>query len=344
MNSHSFTGPLGLIGLGRMGCNMILRLRAAGVDCIGHDADAGALERSHEQGIATAARITDLVGGLARPRSVWMMVPSGVVDSVMTQVLPLLEAGDILIDGGNSHYTEDIRRARIAAELGIHYVDVGVSGGVWGRERGYCLMVGGPADACRHLEPVFAALSPGFEAAPRSPGRDGDPSPAERGFLYCGESGAGHFVKMIHNSIEYGLMAAYAEGFNILRHAGVGRQDRQADAETTPLEHPEHHQYDLPLADIAELWRRGSVVGSWLLDLTAAELHQDPDLKDYQGAVSDSGEGRWAAQAAIEQGVPAPVLTSALFARFGSRDQDLFANQMLSAMRHAFGGHHEKKS
>lgn len=344
MNSHPFTGPLGLIGLGRMGCNMIPRLQASGIPCIGHDADAAALERGHQQGITTAASIADLVSGLPKPRSVWMMVPSGVVDAVMEQVLPLLEPGDILIDGGNSHYTEDIRRARIAADLGIHYVDVGVSGGVWGRERGYCLMVGGPANACRLLEPVFTALSPGFEAAPRSPGRNGDPSPAERGFLYCGESGAGHFVKMIHNSIEYGLMAAYAEGFNILRHAGVGRQDHQTDAETTPLEHPEHHQYELPLADIAELWRRGSVIGSWLLDLTAAELHQDPDLKHYQGAVSDSGEGRWAAQAAIEQGVPAPVLTSALFARFGSRGQDLFANQMLSAMRHAFGGHHEKKS
>lgn len=344
MSNPRFTGPLGLIGLGRMGCNMLLRLQAAGIAGIGYDADAQAQQRGRQQGLATAASLTELIAQLPRPRSVWMMVPSGVVDSVIGQILPLLDAGDILIDGGNSHYVQDIRRARMAAAQGIHYVDVGVSGGVWGRARGYCLMTGGPADACRFLEPVFAALGPGFDAAPRSPGRSGDPSPAERGFLYCGEAGAGHFVKMIHNSIEYGLMAAYAEGFNILRHAGVGRQDRQADAETTPLEHPEHHQYELPLADIAELWRRGSVIGSWLLDLTATELHQDPDLSHYQGAVADSGEGRWAAQAAIEQGVPAPVLSAALFARFASRDQDLFANQVLSAMRHAFGGHQETAS
>ncbi|MGS1117639.1 phosphogluconate dehydrogenase (NAD(+)-dependent, decarboxylating) [Castellaniella sp. UC4442_H9] len=343
MSDHRFTRTLGLIGLGRMGCNMILRLQAAGIACIGHDSDAAARERSAAQGIATADDIAGLIGGLPTPRSVWMMVPSGVVDSVLARTLPLLEAGDTLIDGGNSHYTEDIRRARIAADRGIHYVDVGVSGGVWGRERGYCLMVGGPAEACRSLEPILAALSPGFEAAPRSSRRQGPPTPAEQGFLYCGESGAGHFVKMIHNGIEYGLMAAYAEGFNILRHANVGRHDHRTDAETTPLEHPEHHQYEFPLADIAELWRRGSVIGSWLLDLTADELRQDPDLKHYQGAVSDSGEGRWAAQAALEQGVPTPVLSSALFSRFASRGQDLFANQMLSAMRHAFGGHHEPK-
>jgi 6-phosphogluconate dehydrogenase len=270
------------------------------------------------------------------------MLPTAVVDKVLDGLVPLLGAGDMVIDGGNSHYVEDLRRAKALGEKQIMYVDVGVSGGVWGRERGYCQMIGGPEEAYRHLEPAFAALAPGVGTAPRSPGREGDPTPAEQGYLHCGPNGAGHFVKMVHNGIEYGLMAAYAEGLNILHGANVGKQKQEIDAETTPLEHPERYQYDFPLGDVVELWRRGSVIGSWLLDLTAIEMGRDPTLAHYAGRVSDSGEGRWTALAAIEEGVPAPVLTSALFGRFASRGHDEFADKVMSAMRHAFGGHDEK--
>ncbi len=334
---------LGLVGLGRMGLNMIRRMQGHGVTCIGYDTSAAARREVTQCGADAADSLAGLVGKLKAPRAVWMMLPSGVVDAVVGELLPLLDAGDIIVDGGNSHYVEDIRRAKLASEKGVKYMDVGVSGGVWGAERGYCQMIGGPEKAYHHLEPAFAALAPGFEAAQRTPGRSGEPGPAEQGYLYCGPTGAGHFVKMVHNGIEYGLMAAYAEGLNILRHANAGTQQRDLDAETTPLEHPEHYQYDLPLHDIGEVWRRGSVIGSWLLDLTAIEMGQDPGLKNYSGRVSDSGEGRWTALAAIDEGVPAPVLSAALFGRFSSRDNDLFANKVMSAMRHAFGGHAEKK-
>lgn len=336
------TLQLGFIGLGRMGLNMLRRLDAAGINCVGFDADDGARAAADEHGLATAPSVAQLVARLDAPRAVWMMVPAGVVDRVVDELAPLLEAGDMLVDGGNSHYVEDLRRAELLAERGIHYVDVGVSGGVWGRERGYCQMIGGPDAACQHLQPVFAALAPGVDSAPRTAGREGQPGPAEQGYLHCGPSGAGHFVKMVHNGIEYAMMAAYAEGFNVLRHANAGKDARELDAETAPLEHPERYHYDLPLADIGELWRRGSVIGSWLLDLTARELGQDPALADYGGRVSDSGEGRWTALAAIEEGVPTPTLTSALYSRFSSRQRDDYANKLLSAMRHAFGGHQEK--
>jgi 6-phosphogluconate dehydrogenase len=284
-----------------------------------------------------------LVDKLDAPRAIWMMVPTGAVDDVLDELVPLLDAGDMVIDGGNSHYVGDIRRAKELAEKDIMYMDVGVSGGVWGAERGYCQMIGGPDKAYRHLEPAFAALAPGVDAAERTPGRSGEPGPAEKGYLHCGPSGAGHFVKMVHNGIEYALMAAYAEGLNVLHHANIGNEKQEIDAETAPLEHPENYKYDLPLGDVVEVWRRGSVIGSWLLDLTAIEMGENPSLDNYSGRVSDSGEGRWTALAAIEEGVPAPALTSALFGRFSSRDRDLFANKVMSAMRHAFGGHDEKK-
>ncbi len=333
---------LGFVGLGRMGLNMVARLQQAGIDCVAFDTRAEARAAAVAEGAQAADTLPGLVEKLHGPRAVWLMLPTAVVDAVIAQLAPLLGAGDMLIDGGNSHYVEDLRRAKELSARQIAYVDVGVSGGVWGRERGYCQMIGGPADAFAHLEPAFAALAPGVDAAPRSPGREGEPSPAERGYLYCGPNGAGHFVKMVHNGIEYGLMAAYAEGLNILHGANAGKQQREADAETTPLENPERYRYEFPLHDVVELWRRGSVIGSWLLDLTAIEMAADPTLKNYAGRVSDSGEGRWTALAAIEEGVPAPVLTAALFGRFGSRGNDLFANQVMSAMRHAFGGHHEK--
>ncbi|HET8553884.1 MAG TPA: decarboxylating 6-phosphogluconate dehydrogenase [Rhodanobacteraceae bacterium] len=334
---------LGMIGLGRMGANMVARMQDGGVACVGFDTHADARKAIADHGADTAASLSELVQKLAAPRAVWMMVPSGVVDSVLDELVPLLEAGDMIIDGGNSHYVDDIRRAKAVADKNIMYVDVGVSGGVWGRERGYCQMIGSPDKAFKHLEPAFAALAPGVEAAERTPGREGAPAAAEKGYLHCGPVGAGHFVKMVHNGIEYGLMAAYAEGLNVLKHANIGNEKRENDAETTPLEHPEHYKYDLPLADIVEVWRRGSVIGSWLLDLTAIEMGADPKLENYSGRVSDSGEGRWTALAAIEEGVPVPVLTSALFGRFSSRDRDQFANKVMSAMRHAFGGHDEKK-
>ena len=333
---------LGFVGLGRMGLNMVGRMQAAGIDCMVFDTNAGARAAAVEAGAQAADSLEAMVGKLSGPRAVWLMLPTAVVDKVLDALVPLLGLGDMVIDGGNSHYVEDLRRAKALDAKGIQYVDVGVSGGVWGRERGYCQMIGGPKEAYEHLEPAFAALAPGVATAPRSPGREGEPSPAEQGYLYCGLNGAGHFVKMVHNGIEYGLMAAYAEGLNILHAANVGKQAQVVDAETTPLEHPERYQYDFPLGEVVELWRRGSVVGSWLLDLTAIEMGRDPSLAHYAGRVSDSGEGRWTALAAIEEGVPAPVLTAALFGRFSSRGNDGFANQVMSAMRHAFGGHDEK--
>lgn len=333
---------LGFVGLGRMGLNMVCRMQDAGVECVVFDTNPEARAAAAQAGAQAADSLEAMVGKLDGPRAVWLMLPTAVVDKVLDGLVPLLGAGDMVIDGGNSHYVEDLRRAKALGEKRIMYVDVGVSGGVWGRERGYCQMIGGPEEAYRHLEPAFAALAPGVDTAPRSPGREGEPTPAEQGYLYCGPNGAGHFVKMVHNGIEYGLMAAYAEGLNILHGANVGRQKQVADAETTPLEHPERYQYDFPLHDVVELWRRGSVVGSWLLDLTAIEMGKDPTLEHYSGRVSDSGEGRWTALAAIEEGVPAPVLASALFGRFASRGNDLFANKVMSAMRHAFGGHDEK--
>lgn len=338
------TLQLGFVGLGRMGLNMVRRLQKAGVECVVYDLDEKACQEAAGYGATAVGSIKDLVAGLKTPRAVWMMVPAGVVDHVIDDVAPLLHGDDMLIDGGNSHYVEDLRRAKTLAKRDVMYVDVGVSGGVWGRERGYCQMIGGPEKAYDHLQPAFAALAPGVDMAERTPGRMGPAGPAENGYLHCGPNGAGHFVKMVHNGIEYGMMAAYAEGLNVLHHANIGNNTRDIDAETAPLEHPDRYQYDLPLGDITEVWRRGSVIQSWLLDLTALEMHESPGLKNYEGRVSDSGEGRWTALAAIEEGVPVPTLTAALFGRFASRGRDLFANKVMSAMRHAFGGHDEKSS
>jgi 6-phosphogluconate dehydrogenase len=333
---------LGMIGLGRMGSSMVRRMLGKGLDCIVHDPQPAAVDRMRSEGAKGAASIEALVLQLARPRAVWLMVPAGAVDDVIDELVKYLETGDIVIDGGNSYYRDDIRRAKQFAASGLHYVDVGTSGGVAGFRRGYCLMIGGEEAIAQRLQPVFSALAPGVDAAPRATGRSGEVTGAEEGYLYCGPHGAGHFVKMVHNGIEYGLMAAYAEGFNILRNACVGKTARTTDAETTPLRDPEFYQYELDLPRIAELWRRGSVIGSWLLDLTAEALQHDPQLKGYDGQVSDSGEGRWTLQAAIEEAVPAPVLSAALYQRFSSRGQAEFANQLLSAMRHGFGGHVEK--
>ncbi|HEX7125502.1 MAG TPA: decarboxylating 6-phosphogluconate dehydrogenase [Thermodesulfobacteriota bacterium] len=333
---------LGMIGLGRMGGNMVRRLVRAGHECVVYDRRPAAVEALASEGALGADSLDDLVRRLARPRAVWLMVPAAAVDAALADLVPRLEAGDVVVDGGNSHYHDDIRRARELAARGLHYLDVGTSGGVWGLARGYCLMIGGDAEVVRRLGPIFEALAPGPEAAPRTPGRVGPPAPAEHGYLHCGPSGAGHFVKMVHNGIEYGLMAAYAEGLNILAHANVGGRAREADAETTPLRHPEHYRYELPLADIAEVWRRGSVIGSWLLDLTASALLASPGLENFDGRVSDSGEGRWAVAAAIDESVPAPVLSAALYARFSSRGEADFANRLLSALRYGFGGHEEK--
>jgi len=335
---------LGMIGLGRMGANMVRRLLRGGHACVVYDVDPQAVTALTGAGAVGADSLAAFAARLAPPRSVWLMVPAGVVDHTLEALLPHLAADDAVVDGGNSRWTDDLRRAAALGPRGLHYVDVGTSGGVWGLERGYCLMIGGDDTAVRRLEPVFRTLAPGPGAAPRTPGREATPpAPAEEGWLHCGPPGAGHFVKMVHNGIEYGLMAAYAEGFNVLRHAGVGRADRPRDAETTPLEHPEHYRYDLDLAAIAELWRRGSVVSSWLLDLAAAALHERPDLAGFSGHVSDSGEGRWTVAAAVEQGAPAPVLATALFQRFGSRGESDFADRLLSALRFQFGGHVEKK-
>ena len=333
---------LGFIGLGRMGLNMVTRLQQRGVRCVAYDTHGAARAAAGKTGAQSADSLPALVAALAPPRAVWLMVPAGVVDAVLDDLLPLLAAGDCVIDGGNSHYVEDLRRAARLRKQGVAYMDVGVSGGVWGRDRGYCLMVGGPDEAFARIEPAFAALAPGVDAAPRTEGRGGSPAMAEQGYLHCGPNGAGHFVKMVHNGIEYAVMAAYAEGFNVLKHADAGSRAQQFDAETTPLEQPELYRYTLDLPAIAELWRRGTVIGSWLLDLTAEELLADGELAAYEGRVSDSGEGRWTLQAAIDEGVPATQLAAALFARFASRGNALYANRVMSAMRHAFGGHAEK--
>jgi 6-phosphogluconate dehydrogenase len=335
---------IGMIGLGRMGANMVRRLLRAGHECVVFDMSPKAVAGLAAEKAVGAGSLADLVKKLARPRTVWMMVPAAVVDRTIVDLVPLLARGDILVDGGNSCYVDDIRRSRELSPLGIHYVDVGTSGGVWGLERGYCQMIGGEVPVVKHLDPIFAALAPGAGDAPRTPGRTGPESAAERGYLHCGPAGGGHFVKMVHNGIEYGLMAAYAEGLNILRGAGLGKRAQEADAETTPLRVPEHYQYDFALGDVAEVWRRGSVIGSWLLDLTAGALARDPTLEGFAGKVSDSGEGRWTIQAAIDEGVPAPVLTAALYERFSSRGNADYADKILSAMRHAFGGHDEKTS
>ena len=323
---------LGMVGLGRMGGNMTKRLEAAGHDLKTFDV--------HVE--STATSLEELAQQLDPPRSVWLMVPAGIVDSVVSELAPHLEEGDTIVDGGNSYYVDDLRRSAELRERGIHFVDVGTSGGVWGLRRGYCLMVGGDDEAVARLAPIFEALAPGVDAADRTPGREGDPAPEEQGWLHCGPNGAGHFVKMVHNGIEYGLMEAYAEGLNVLKHANVGLKEQEADAETTPLRDPERYRYELDIAAVTEVWRRGSVIASWLLDLTAQALHESPDLEKYAGRVSDSGEGRWTVQAAVEEGVPVPVLAASLFDRFSSRGEAEFGNRALSAMRQAFGGHLEK--
>ncbi|KAA9132679.1 decarboxylating 6-phosphogluconate dehydrogenase [Marinihelvus fidelis] len=333
---------IGMIGLGRMGGSMAQRLINAGHEVVAYDVNDEAVAALSANGADGASSIAELVDALPPPRHVWMMVPVAFVDGLVEQLAPLLDDDDVLIDGGNSHYPDDIRRAATLSELGIHYVDCGVSGGVWGAERGYCLMIGGKKAVVKRLQPVFEALAPGADSAPRTPGRKGEPTPEEQGWLHCGPTGAGHFVKMVHNGIEYGLMAAYAEGLNLLAHGGIGHEGRERDAETTPLDQPEHFQFDFEIDKVTELWRRGSVVGSWLLDLTAQSLHADPALSKFAGRVSDSGEGRWTVQAAIEAGVPLHVISAAVFDRFSSRDEGEYAGKVLSAMRHAFGGHAEK--
>src|SRR5881396_367979 len=333
---------LGMIGLGRMGANMVRRLLKGGHRCVVFDMSPKAVNELVQEKAAGSSSLHDLVTKLEKPRAVWLMVPAAVVDKTIADLLPHLEAEDILIDGGNSHYVDDIRRAKELAAKRIHYVDVGTSGGVWGLERGYCMMIGGEKDVVKHLDPIFSTLAPGTGDIPRTPGREKFDGTAEQGYLHCGPNGAGHFVKMVHNGIEYGLMAAYAEGLNILRHADVGLRARAADAETTPLRNPEYYQYDLNLAEIAEVWRRGSVIASWLLDLTAAALASDPTLARFAGRVSDSGEGRWTLDAAIDEAVPAHVLAAALFERFASRGEADFQDRLLSAMRFEFGGHVEK--
>jgi 6-phosphogluconate dehydrogenase len=333
---------LAMVGLGRMGANMVRRLLRSGHECVVYDVKPAAVKALVEEGARGASSPGELCEQLGPPRAVWMMVPVAFVDETIASLRPHLEPGDVLIDGGNSRYHDDIRRARELASAGFHYVDVGTSGGVWGLERGYCQTIGGERAVVERLEPIFAALAPGIAAAPRTAGREKRPSSAEHGYLHCGPNGAGHFVKMIHNGIEYGIMAAYAEGLNVLRHAGVGRQEHVHDAETAPLERPELYRYDLELDEIAEVWRRGSVIGSWLLDLTAQALLGDAELSRFSGRVSDSGEGRWTIQAAIEEGVPVPVLTAALYERFSSRGEGGFADKLLSAMRFQFGGHEEK--
>jgi 6-phosphogluconate dehydrogenase len=333
---------LGMIGLGRMGANMVRRLLAGGHQCVVFDRAAQAVKELAQEKAVGASSLADLVKKLEKPRAVWLMVPAAVVDQTIADLLPALEPGDILIDGGNSYYVDDIRRAKELAPKRIHSVDVGTSGGVWGLERGYCMMIGGEKSVVGRLDPIFATLAPGVGEIPRTPGREKIGGTAERGYLHCGPNGAGHFVKMVHNGIEYGLMAAYAEGLGVLRSANVGKQKHAIDAETTPLRDPEHYQYDLDLRDIAEVWRRGSVVASWLLDLTAAALTEDAELSKFAGQVSDSGEGRWTIKAAIDEAVPAPVLTTALYERFSSRGEAEFQNKLLSAMRYEFGGHLEK--
>jgi 6-phosphogluconate dehydrogenase len=336
---------LGMVGLGRMGAGIVRRLLRDGHDCVGYDVSADAVKELEADGAVGSTSLEDFAARLEKPRAVWVMVPAGEITSATIAALAdVLEPGDVVIDGGNTHYVEDIRHAAELAEKGIHHVDVGTSGGVWGFERGFCLMIGGEDEVVARLAPIFASIAPGVEAAPRTPGRTGDPSQAEHGYLHCGPNGAGHFVKMVHNGIEYGLMAAYAEGLNVIANADAGIRQREADAETAPLERPELYRYDIDTTEVVEVWRRGSVVGSWLLDLTAQALHESPTLEEFAGRVSDSGEGRWTSIAAIEEGVPTPVLTTALYSRFASRGLDDFANRLLSAMRKQFGGHDEKAS
>jgi 6-phosphogluconate dehydrogenase len=335
---------LGMIGLGRMGANMVRRLMKAGHECVVFDMSPASVQALAKEGAKGGSSLDDFIGKLKQPRAIWLMVPAAVVDSTLEQLTPKLQKDDIIIDGGNSYYIDDIRRGKELAPKGIHYVDVGTSGGVWGLERGYCMMIGGEQATVQRLDPIFKCLAPGRGDIARTPGREKVPGTAEEGYLHCGPSGAGHFVKMVHNGIEYGVMAAYAEGLNILHHANVGKVKQTEDAETTPLRSPEHYMYDINLPDVTEVWRRGSVIASWLLDLTAIALIKSPALSDFSGRVSDSGEGRWTIQAAVEEGTPAPVLTSALFERFTSRGESDFANKLLSAMRFEFGGHHEKKS
>jgi 6-phosphogluconate dehydrogenase len=338
------TMQIAMIGLGRMGANMVKRLIKGGHECVVYDKSQAAVDASVKDGATGATSLSDLCSKLQAPRAVWLMVPAGYVDDTMKELSTVLKAGDILIDGGNSYYVDDIRRSKELAQSGIKWVDVGTSGGVFGLERGYCMMIGGDTEIVDHLDPIFKTLAPGKGSVDRTPGRDkAAPTTAEEGYLHCGQAGAGHFVKMVHNGIEYGMMAAYAEGLNILKHANAGKADQTFDAETAPMREPEHYQYDMPIPEIAEVWRRGSVVASWLLDLTAAALVESPDLKDYGGRVSDSGEGRWTSIAAIDVGVPAEVLSAALFSRFASQGNAVYANKLLSAMRFQFGGHHEKK-
>jgi 6-phosphogluconate dehydrogenase len=333
---------LGMIGLGRMGMNMVRRLQQAGHHCVVYDIHADAVQALAKEGADGTTSLEDFTKKMKLPRTIWMMVPAAVVEPTLQALIPLLQSNDVVIDGGNSYYHDDIRRAAELKPNGIHYVDVGTSGGVWGAERGYCLMIGGEESVVKRIDPIFASLAPSINEAPRTPGREKIGGTAEHGYLHCGPSGAGHFVKMVHNGIEYGLMAAYAEGLNILHHANAGKEKRTIDAETTPLRHPEHYAYDLNLADIAEVWRRGSVIASWLLDLTSIALLNSPDLAKFAGRVSDSGEGRWTIAAAIDESVPAPVLSAALYERFSSRGEGDFANKLLSALRYQFGGHAEK--
>jgi len=333
---------LGMVGLGRMGANMVRRLINGGHECVVFDRSQQAVADLVKDKATGSSSVEDFVAKLSKPRAIWLMIPAAVVDDTIASIVPHLDAGDILIDGGNSYYIDDIRRAKDLSAKGIKYVDVGTSGGVWGLERGYCMMIGGPNDAVEHLDPIFRTIAPGAGDIPKTPGRDKLGGTSEQGYLHCGESGGGHFVKMVHNGIEYGIMAAYAEGLGVLRGANVGKHTHEIDAETTPLRDPEHYQYDFNLADVAEVWRRGSVIASWLLDLTASALTQDPQLAKFGGRVSDSGEGRWTIKASIDEAVPTPVLTTALYSRFSSRGEGDFSNKILSAMRYAFGGHLEK--
>jgi 6-phosphogluconate dehydrogenase len=333
---------IAMIGLGRMGANMVRRLPGAGHECVVFDMSPQAVAELTREKAVGCSSLADLVKQLRKPRAIWLMVPAAVVDKTIADLLPLVERDDILIDGGNSYYVDDIRRAKQLAPQGIHYVDVGTSGGVWGLERGYCMMIGGEEPVVKRLDPIFASLAPGMGEIPRTPGREKVGGSAEQGYLHCGPNGAGHFVKMVHNGIEYGIMAAYAEGFGVLRAANIGKQKHEIDAETTPLREPEHYQYDFNLRDISELWRRGSVIASWLLDLTASALMKDSNLEKFAGRVSDSGEGRWTIKAAVDEAVPAHVLTAALYERFSSRGESDFADKLLLAMRHEFGGHSEK--
>jgi len=335
---------LGMIGLGRMGANMVRRLTRGGHQCVVFDLNPANVQQLVTEGAGGSGSIEEFIGKLTQPRAIWLMVPAAAVDDMLHKIVPHLKSGDIVIDGGNSYYIDDIRRAKELGDKGIEYVDVGTSGGVWGLERGYCQMIGGPESVVKHLDPIFKTLAPGKGDIPVTPGREKAGGTAEQGYLHCGPAGGGHFVKMVHNGIEYGLMAAYAEGLNILKHAGVGKQSREKDAETAPLRNPEHYQYDFNLADVTEVWRRGSVVASWLLDLTAISLFEEPNLEKFSGHVSDSGEGRWTLLAAIEESVPSPVLSTALYQRFSSRGESGFADKILSAMRYQFGGHIERKA